>query len=82
MEMTALFGRKGVKGTPTFMHGNKKLVMDQIPQRQMTQAQYNQLAQANFNKMIDREFGPAKGSGKPDPGKGIREGEKDPTGGR
>ena len=82
MEMTALFGRKGVKATPTFMHGDKKLVMPQIPQQQMTQAQYNQLAQANFKKMIDKEFGPAKGSGKPDPGKGIREGEKDPTGGR
>ncbi|MEU7434186.1 thioredoxin domain-containing protein [Streptomyces sioyaensis] len=92
MEMTALFGRKGVKATPTFMHGNKKLVMDQIPQRQMTQAQYNQLAQANFKKMIDKEFGPAKGTagggaGKGDStgeggGKGIREGEKDPTGGR
>jgi len=92
MEMTALFGRKGVKGTPTFMHGDKKLVMPQVPQQQMTQAQYNQLAQANFNKMIDREFGPAKGpagggadkGGSPGEGggKGIREGEKDPTGGR
>ncbi|MFI0789689.1 thioredoxin domain-containing protein [Streptomyces lydicus] len=84
MDMTALFGRKGVKGTPTFMHGDKKLVMDQIPQRQMTQAQYNQLALANFKKMIDKEFGPAKGTGAgkgSGGGKGIREGEKDPTGG-
>ncbi|UYB42940.1 DsbA family protein [Streptomyces sp. Je 1-4] len=89
MDMTALFGRKGIKQTPSFMHGDKKLVMPQVPQRQMTQAQYNQLAQANFKKMIDTEFGPAKGSGKPDPGKddskdeggskGIREGEKDPS---
>ncbi|MFE1776803.1 thioredoxin domain-containing protein [Streptomyces sp. NPDC059008] len=83
MDMTALFGRKGVKGTPTFMHGDKKLVMDQIPQRQMTQAQYNQLARANFEKMIDKEFGPAKGAGGgKDGGKGIREGEKDPSGTR
>ncbi|MFF8368007.1 thioredoxin domain-containing protein [Streptomyces lydicus] len=84
MDMTALFGRKGVKGTPTFMHGDKKLVMDPIPQRQMTQAQYNQLALAGFKKMIDKEFGPAKstGAGKGSGGgKGIREGEKDPTGG-
>ncbi|AZS71326.1 disulfide bond formation protein DsbA [Streptomyces lydicus] len=89
MDMTALFGRKGVKGTPTLMHGEKKLTIPQVPQQQMTQAQYNQLAQANFKKMIDKEFGPAKGSGKPDPGKdgnkdeggskGIREGEKDPS---
>ncbi len=62
MEMTALFGRKGVKGTPTFFHGDKKLVMAEVPQQQMTQAQYNQLAQANFKKMIDKEFGPAKGA--------------------
>ncbi|MFI6767592.1 thioredoxin domain-containing protein [Streptomyces sp. NPDC050355] len=83
MDMTALFGRKGVRGTPTFMHGDKKLVMDQIPQRQMTQAQYNQLAQANFRKMIDKEFGPAKGTdGGKGGGKGIREGEKDPSGAR
>lgn len=88
MEMTALFGRKGIKRTPSFMHGDKNLVMPQVPQQQMTQAQYNQLAQANFKKMIDKEFGPAKGSadqGKDgskgeDGGKGIREGEKDPTG--
>ncbi|WP_310727711.1 thioredoxin domain-containing protein [Streptomyces sp. N2A] len=90
MDMTALFGRKGVKGTPTFMHGDKKLVMPQIPQDpRMTQAQYNRLAKAAFEKMIDKEFGPAKGadagknsggdSGKSG-GKGIREGEKDPTG--
>ncbi|MGY5132308.1 thioredoxin domain-containing protein [Streptomyces nigrescens] len=89
MDMTALFGRKGVRGTPTFMHGDKKLTIPEVPKRQMTQAQYNQLAQANFKKMIDTEFGPAKGSGKPDPGKdgskdeggskGIREGEKDPS---
>lgn len=92
MDMTALFGRKGVKGTPTFMHGDKKLTMDPIPQRQMTQAQYNQLALNNFKKMIDKEFGPAKGT---QPGKGgtdgkggkdgkdgngIRKGEKDPSG--
>ncbi|MFD5399807.1 thioredoxin domain-containing protein [Streptomyces sp. NPDC127097] len=92
MDMTALFGRKGVRQTPTFMHGDKKLTIPQVPQQQMTQAQYNQLAQANFKKMIDKEFGPAKGSGKPDPGKGdskgdegqkgIREGEKDPTASR
>ncbi len=83
MDMTALFGRKGVRGTPTFMHGDKKLVMDQIPQRQMTQAQYNQLAMANFRKMIDKEFGPAKGTdGGKGGGKGIREGEKDPSGAR
>ncbi|MFF7413139.1 thioredoxin domain-containing protein [Streptomyces lydicus] len=84
MDMTALFGRKGVKGTPTFMHGDKKLVMDPIPQRQMTQAQYNQLALDGFKKMIDKEFGPAKGTGAgkgSGGGKGIREGEKDPTGG-
>ncbi|MFG2140642.1 thioredoxin domain-containing protein [Streptomyces sp. NPDC048650] len=87
MDMTALFGRKGVKGTPTFMHGDKKLVMDKIPQQQMTQAQYNQLSLANFKKMIDKEFGPAKGTdqgkgtGK-DGGQGIRKGEKDPTAGR
>ncbi|WP_411140740.1 thioredoxin domain-containing protein [Streptomyces sp. x-80] len=62
MEMTALFGRKGVKGTPTFMHGDKKLVIPEVPQQQMTQEQYNQLAQANFKKMIDKEFGPAKGT--------------------
>lgn len=90
MEMTALFGRKGIKGTPSFMHGDKKLVMPQVPQQQMTQAQYNQLAQANFKKMIDKEFGPAKGSAGGDRGKGgsageggakgIREGEKDPSG--
>ncbi|MFC5251774.1 thioredoxin domain-containing protein [Streptomyces nigrescens] len=92
MDMTALFGRKGVKATPTLMHGDKKLTIPQIPQQQMTQAQYNQLAQANFKKMIDKEFGPAKGSGKPEPGKGgskdeggskgIREGEKDPSASR
>ncbi|REK84680.1 DsbA family protein [Streptomyces inhibens] len=94
MDMTALFGRKGVKGTPNFRHGDKKLVMAPVPQRQMTQAQYNQLAEANFKKMIDKEFGPAKGtagqgsgkdSGKSDSkgeggAKGIREGEKDPSG--
>ncbi|MEU5210700.1 thioredoxin domain-containing protein [Streptomyces sp. NPDC020742] len=81
MDMTALFGRKGVRGTPTFMHGDKKLAMDKIPEQRMTQEQYNQLAEANFKKMVDREFGPAKGTppGK-DGGKGIREGEKDPTG--
>ncbi|MEV0369494.1 thioredoxin domain-containing protein [Streptomyces sp. NPDC050636] len=90
MKMSDLFGRKGVRGTPTFMHGDKKLVMDKIPQQQMTQAQYNALADANFKKMIDKEFGPAKGTdagkddGKGDDkgtdgGKGIREGEKDPT---
>ncbi|UQA96011.1 thioredoxin domain-containing protein [Streptomyces halobius] len=90
MRMADLFGRKGVRGTPTFMHGDKKLVMDQIPQQQMTQAQYSALANANFKKMIDKEFGPAKGAeaGKNDgkggdkdkgEGKGIREGEKDPT---
>ncbi|MCK7622101.1 DsbA family protein [Streptomyces sp. RS10V-4] len=86
MEMTALFGRKGVRGTPTFMHGNKKLTMDKIPQQQMTQAQYNELARANFRKMIDKEFGPAAGkdgggkdTGK-DGGQGIAKGEKDPTG--
>ncbi|MGW1791926.1 thioredoxin domain-containing protein [Streptomyces tubercidicus] len=92
LDMGALFGRKGVRGTPTFMHDDKKLTIPQVPQQQMTQAQYNQLAQANFKKMIDKEFGPAKGSGKPDPGKGgstgekgqngIREGEKDPTASR
>ncbi|GAA0490758.1 thioredoxin domain-containing protein [Streptomyces olivaceiscleroticus] len=60
MEMAGLFGRKGVKGTPTFMHGDKKLEMAPIPQQQMTQAQYNKLAQANFKKMIDEEFGPAR----------------------
>ncbi|MFI9049761.1 thioredoxin domain-containing protein [Streptomyces sp. NPDC053427] len=86
MDMTALFGRKGVKGTPTFMHGDKKLVMDRIPQQQMTQAQYNQLSLNNFKKMIDKEFGPAKGiqKGEKDPtagGKGIQKGEKDPTAG-
>ncbi|MFJ9851917.1 thioredoxin domain-containing protein [Streptomyces sp. NPDC101150] len=91
MDMTALFGRKGVKGTPTFMHGDKKLVMDQIPQQQMTKAQYEQISLANFKKMIDKEFGPAKGAdqgkgkgttpGK-DGGQGIRKGEKDPTAGR
>lgn len=87
MDMSALFGRKGIKGTPNFMHGDKKLVMDQVPQRRMTQAQYNQLALDNFRKMIDKEFGPAKGpdtgkdSGKSG-GKGIREGEKDPSGTR
>ncbi|MCZ1010467.1 thioredoxin domain-containing protein [Streptomyces lydicus] len=90
MEMTALFGRKGVKGTPGFMHGDKKLVLPPVPQQQMTQAQYNQLAQANFKKMIDKEFGPAKGQTQGDGGKGgstgeggangIREGEKDPSG--
>ncbi|MGW1377237.1 thioredoxin domain-containing protein [Streptomyces sp. NPDC002446] len=84
MDMTALFGRKGVKGTPTFLHGGKKLVMDQIPQRRMTQAQYNRLALENFRKMIDKEFGPAKGTGAgkgsgQGGGKGIREGEKDPS---
>ncbi|WP_407553605.1 thioredoxin domain-containing protein [Streptomyces sp. Pv4-95] len=89
MEMTALFGRKGVKGTPTFFHGDKKLVMAEIPQQQMTQAQYNQLALANFKKMIDKEFGPAKGGGAGGDkgtdqggaggtGNGIREGEKTP----
>ncbi|MFE6740099.1 thioredoxin domain-containing protein [Streptomyces tubercidicus] len=92
LDMGALFGRKGVRGTPTFMHGDKKLTIPRVPQQQMTQAQYNKLAQANFRKMIDKEFGPAKGSGKPDPGKGgstgeagqngIREGEKDPTASR
>ncbi|MFF4698656.1 thioredoxin domain-containing protein [Streptomyces chattanoogensis] len=86
MEMTALFGRKGVKGTPTFFHGDKKLVMDRIPQRQMTQAEYNKISQNNFRKMIDKEFGPAKGiqKGEKDPsagGKGIQKGEKDPTAG-
>ncbi|MBL1088978.1 MULTISPECIES: thioredoxin domain-containing protein [Streptomyces] len=85
MDMTALFGRKDVKATPTFLHGDKKLVMDPIPQRRMTQEQYNQLALANFKKMIDKEFGPAKGAGAgadsgKSGGKGIREGEKDPTG--
>ncbi|MFE7545740.1 thioredoxin domain-containing protein [Streptomyces platensis] len=92
MDMTALFGRKGVRQTPSFMHGDKKLTIPQVPQQQMTQAQYYRLAQANFKKMIDKEFGPAKGSGKPDQGKGdskgdegqngIREGEKDPTASR
>ncbi|MFI5526001.1 thioredoxin domain-containing protein [Streptomyces platensis] len=92
MDMTALFGRKGIRATPNFMHGDKKLTIPQVPQQQMTQAQYNRLAQANFKKMIDKEFGPAKGSGKPEPGKGgskdeggqngIREGEKDPTASR
>ncbi|MGW8553145.1 thioredoxin domain-containing protein [Streptomyces tubercidicus] len=92
LDMGALFGRKGVRGTPAFMHDDKKLTIPQIPQQQMTQAQYYKLAQANFRKMIDKEFGPAKGSGKPDPGKGgntgeegqngIREGEKDPTASR
>ncbi|MFG2097127.1 thioredoxin domain-containing protein [Streptomyces sp. NPDC048612] len=82
MDMSALFGRKGVKGTPSFLHGDKKLTLPQIPQQQMTQEQFNKLAQANFKKMIDKEFGPAKGSGKPDPGKGIAEGEKDPTASR
>ncbi|MYT27855.1 MULTISPECIES: thioredoxin domain-containing protein [unclassified Streptomyces] len=88
MEMTALFGRKGVRGTPTFMHGDKKLTMAEIPQRQMTQQQYEALAQANFRKMIDAEFGPAKGgadkggdAGKDGGGQGIAKGEKDPTGG-
>ncbi|KUL37736.1 disulfide bond formation protein DsbA [Streptomyces sp. NRRL F-4489] len=91
MEMTALFGRKGVRGTPTFMHGGKKLAMAEIPQRQMTQEQYNELARANFRTMIDKEFGPAPGkdgakdgggkdAGK-DGGQGIAKGEKDPTGG-
>ncbi|MFE3649837.1 MULTISPECIES: thioredoxin domain-containing protein [unclassified Streptomyces] len=87
MEMSALFGRKGVRGTPTFMHGDKKLTIAEIPQQQMTQQQYNQLARANFGKMIDKEFGPAKGggagkdSGKDGGGQGIAKGEKDPTGG-
>ncbi|TJZ50988.1 DsbA family protein [Streptomyces piniterrae] len=88
MKMEALFGRKGVRGTPSFMHGDKKLTLAPIPQQQMTQAQYNALADANFKKMIDKEFGPAKGTGagKDDgknkgDGKGIREGEKDPTAG-
>ncbi|ANZ19250.1 thioredoxin domain-containing protein [Streptomyces noursei] len=89
MEMTALFGRKGVRGTPTFMHGDKKLTMAEIPQRKMTQEQYDQLARANFRKMIDAEFGPAKGgdagkgrdAGKDGGGQGIAKGEKDPTGG-
>ncbi|WP_411120938.1 thioredoxin domain-containing protein [Streptomyces sp. x-19] len=83
MEMSALFGRKGVRGTPTFMHGDKKLTMAEIPQQQMTQEQYNELARANFRKMIDKEFGPAKGrdAGKGDGkgGEGIAKGEKDPT---
>ncbi|WP_330477488.1 DsbA family protein [Streptomyces platensis] len=95
MDMTALFGRKGVKGTPTFIHGDKKLTIPEVPleqRQQMTPAQYAQAVQANFKKMINTEFGPAKGSGKPDPGKGgskdeegqngIREGEKDPTASR
>ncbi|MFH8343322.1 thioredoxin domain-containing protein [Streptomyces sp. NPDC018045] len=60
MEMTALFGRKGVTGTPAFLHGDKKLTLPQVPQRQMTKEQYHELATANFNKMIDDEFGPAK----------------------
>ncbi|GGU54395.1 DSBA oxidoreductase [Streptomyces albospinus] len=81
MEMTALFGRKGVRGTPTFMHGDKKLVLPEIPQQQITQEQYDQLAQANFRKMIDKEFGPAKNGG-PGGGKGIAPGEKDPTAGK
>ncbi|MFE6685466.1 thioredoxin domain-containing protein [Streptomyces sp. NPDC057743] len=86
MEMTALFGRKGVRGTPTFMHGDKKLTMPEVPQQQMTQQQYDQLARANFAKMIDAEFGPAKGGDKSGAdkgaGQGIAKGEKDPTGGR
>ncbi|UNO42600.1 thioredoxin domain-containing protein [Streptomyces sp. MST-110588] len=60
MEMTALFGRKGVKSTPTFMHGDKKLKMAEIPDRKLTKEQYYQLAKANFAKMIDDEFGKAK----------------------
>ncbi|GAA2649118.1 thioredoxin domain-containing protein [Streptomyces lunalinharesii] len=83
MEMSALFGRKGVRGTPTFMHGDKKLTIPEIPQQQMTQEQYDALARANFRKMIDKEFGPAKGgdAGKGDGkgGEGIAKGEKDPT---
>ena len=82
MEMSSLFGRKDVKGTPSFMHGDKKLVIPEVPQQQMTQAQYNQLAETNFKKMIDKEFGPAKGAGSGKDGgapNGIREGEKDPT---
>ncbi|MEW1656331.1 thioredoxin domain-containing protein [Streptomyces sp. NPDC093707] len=83
MEMTDLFGRKGVRGTPAFMHGDKKLTMAEIPQQQMTQEQYDQLARANFRKMVDAEFGPAKGgdAGKDGGGPGIAKGEKDPTGG-
>ncbi|QHC21658.1 thioredoxin domain-containing protein [Streptomyces sp. GS7] len=81
MEMTALFGRKGVRGTPTFMHGDKKLVLPEIPPQQMTQEQYNQLAQATFRKMIDKEFGPAKNGGPNGGGQGVAPGEKDPTGG-
>ncbi|GAU68280.1 DSBA oxidoreductase family protein [Streptomyces sp. NBRC 110611] len=93
MDMTALFGRKGVEGTPTFLHGDKKLVMDEIPRRRMTRAEYRELAVRNFRKMLDKEFGPAKGTGagkdaEREPGKGsgtggekgIREGEKDPSG--
>ncbi|POX39888.1 disulfide bond formation protein DsbA [Streptomyces sp. Ru73] len=60
MEMAGLFGRKGVKGTPTFMHGDKKLELAPVPQQQMTREQYNKIAQANFKKMIDKEFGPAQ----------------------
>ncbi|MEU9114421.1 thioredoxin domain-containing protein [Streptomyces sp. NPDC048483] len=92
MDMTALFGRKGVKRTPTFMHGDKTLAMGKIPQQQMTQAAYNALSLSNFKKMIDKEFGPAKGTDKPtgpgkgkdegkDGGQGIQKGEKDPTAG-
>ncbi|WP_078882148.1 thioredoxin domain-containing protein [Streptomyces rimosus] len=63
MEMTALFGRKGVTGTPAFLHGDKKLKLPPVPQQQMTKQQYYELATANFNKMIDDEFGPAKKEG-------------------
>ncbi|WP_399092379.1 thioredoxin domain-containing protein [Streptomyces sp. BBFR2] len=76
MDMTAQFGRKGVKGTPTFLHGDKKLELPPVPQRRMTREQYNQLADANFKKMIDKEFGPAQG------GPGVAEGEKDPSAGK
>lgn len=78
MEMTALFGRKGVKGTPTFLHGDKKLVLPEVPRQRMTREEYERLARANFAKMIDKEFGPAKGgSGAADGknGKGGGEGQ-------
>ncbi|MCB5910481.1 thioredoxin domain-containing protein [Streptomyces pinistramenti] len=87
MDMTALFGRKGIKATPSFVHGDKKLVLPEVPQQRMTQEEYNEYADANFRKMIDKEFGPAKGSGKdgkgqsPGGGQGIAAGEKDPTAG-
>ncbi|MFG2221715.1 thioredoxin domain-containing protein [Streptomyces sp. NPDC048644] len=85
MDMTALFGRKGIKATPSFMHGDKKLVLPEVPRQRMTQEEYNEYADANFRKMIDKEFGPAKGTGKDGGkeggGKGIAAGEKDPTAG-